>query len=138
MLREEINEFERDIQEAFREVADTENIAFKLYKDTAPNIYGESKVKDYGSPIILPSRARINPNGDELSELAKREGANAIFTFITADIREAGLEDEKGVKISDKDIIVFRGTVYKILKVVPSAMLKDKFLLHKFECKEDN
>lgn len=131
----DLNELELDIQEAFLEIGDTENIAFLKFEGGEENIYRESKKKRYGQPIVVTGRVKINPVSEEISDIGRTGEVNALFTFTTKDLRDNDLLDET-LKITVDDRITFREDVYSILNIVPTSMLGDRFLIYKFECKK--
>lgn len=132
----DLEEFELDIQEAFAEIGDVDNIGFKRFVKETTNIYKESKTKKYGSVTTVTGRAKMNPTSEEVSPIGRTAQIEAIFTFVSKDLRELGLLDEYNLLVTLDDRIHFKGQDYSIKNILPSAMLGDRFLVYKFECKK--
>lgn len=138
MRDNEITDIESDIQEVFYDFGDSENIAIRQFIKGDKNIYNESKKKAYGTPVVVTGRIRFNPKTDEVSDLGRVQEVNAIFSFITKDLRETGFMDEEGeTKITVDDQIIYKEKrKFQVMNIIPSSMMGDKFLLYKIECKE--
>jgi hypothetical protein len=134
MDKRDLDELSLDIQEAFLEIGDTDNISIMRYEGGNENIYKESKKKRYSLPITITGRVKLSPVSEEISDIGRKEDINAVFTFTAKDLEDNGLLDEE-VLITVDDRLKFRDTEFSILNIIPTAMLGNRFLIYKFECK---
>ena len=134
MDKRDLDELSLDIQEAFLEIGDTDNISIMRYEGGNENIYKESKKKRYSIPITITGRVKLSPVSEEISDIGRKEDINAVFTFTAKDLEDNGLLDEE-VLITVDDRLKFRDTEFSILNIIPTAMLGNRFLIYKFECK---
>lgn len=134
MDKRDLDELSLDIQEAFLEIGDTDNISIMRYEGGNENIYKERKKKRYSLPITITGRVKLSPVSEEISDIGRKEDINAVFTFTAKDLEDNGLLDEE-VLITVDDRLKFRDTEFSILNIIPTAMLGNRFLIYKFECK---
>lgn len=135
MDKRDLDELSLDIQEAFLEIGDTDNISIMRYEGGNENVYKESKKKQYSLPITITGRVKLSPVSEEISDIGRKEDINAVFTFTAKDLEDNGLLDEE-VLITVDDRLKFRDTEFSILNIIPTAMLGNRFLIYKFECKK--
>jgi hypothetical protein len=136
VVKMDFHEIENDLQEVFEEMGDTENIFVRQYIPTdIEGVYRENKFKEYGEPIHLVGRVKLNPIGEEITEIGRDRKVNSIFTFTAKELRDKGLFTDR-LLVTENDIIVYRSKEYSIVTITPLALFGSTFVLYKFEGKD--
>lgn len=109
---------------------------YLLSPNTKTNVYAESKVKLYQSPIKLVTQARINPTQGEQDVETVKGSAQFVVPLKALMDKEIDVST-KGLAVLRQGVIDFHGTFYTIDNILPKAYVTDVFLLYTFVCTED-
>lgn len=142
MLPADLDDFENDIHETFLEIGDYEAMdIFDFVMPSTTGVYKEQKFKTYRKQVSLTGRIKLSPKQEELSDAGRRKECSCVFTFDTKQLKDAGVVhvDDKGREVSSitlDSVIRYKGMYYEVLNICPQAMIGDRFILYKYECKE--
>jgi hypothetical protein len=138
MRDSELKDIERNIRDAIKDTGDSSGIMLKRFDArTKSNVFGESKIKKYLSPISVTGRVLMNPSPEELKENGLRsDDITLVFTFALGELRKCGLVDGNSLPlISNSDILSYKGKDYSIIEISGRAMLGDRFMVWKVGAK---
>lgn len=133
----ELKDIERNIRDAIKDTGDSGIMLKRFDARTKPNVFGESKVKKYLSPIPVTGRVTMNPTPEELKENGLRsEDIALMFTFALGELRRRGLVDGNNMPLlSNSDALNYKGKDYSIVEISGRAMLGDRFMVWKVGAK---
>lgn len=132
------NAFLDGIEEVFSIMfTDRLNLSLMDEEDTITNVYGETKKKQYLSPI--PLIGKIITTFTQGENPVESVGVTAVITIPTKQLITKGIphSTEKDLETLRKGKFEYDGIEYLIEKVVPKTLVADKWQLYDFNCSVD-
>lgn len=137
MDRLEFDQINNDIYSLFGELGDTTHIKYKRLVKTGDNFYDEKPQKTYLADITLTALVSMSPQEEDISPIGKVQGCQVVFTLSAQELTTKKLMAKDVHKLSLDDAISYNNEMWKIVNIVPRAIIIGIPLLYKIEVKRD-
>lgn len=129
-MKSDLQEYNEGIYEVYEELA-TKILFKELIEEKYPNIYGESKNKQYKEPIPLVGSVAISPeSGEDNSSSVKVKLLRLILPYLS--LENANLD----MDTVDKGVFHYQNEDYNVVSITPQNMFLGDFSVYSIICKK--